>query len=129
MTTTSLWGDLSAVAAIRTPAEILKEQGELLKSDTRGALFAHPVTGTEGSNFSIRYLLMAPALNNYSYEIFKATHDISMYPVVVRGADGFNPTSCTDEAAFTRHLAAILSSPKVRNVITGLLAQIRASST
>jgi len=63
--------------------------------------------------------LVVPALENYSYVLFKIWHEIDIYPVHV----GLPIDDLVSEEAFVRWLGQKLSSAETKRIIGNLLAQ------
>jgi hypothetical protein len=131
MPTLNLWGQLPPTEKIRTPTQILKEQATALDDMTKGALqgsvtVRHDSQGT----FNIDLDIVAPALDNYTYNVLEASHGLNLYPVKVRpGWKKFEYKEhfeCADEEQLDLALGQVLTSPEVKRVITTLLAQSRA---
>lgn len=115
-----LWGEI-APSAVRTPVSILREQASLLGKKTRHAIEGEVATHTLGSDFVHLFNLVVPALDNYSYELFRIVHGVSIYPVRVWGSD----ESLPDEEAFLEWLGRTLSSEKTKGIVGNLLAQAK----
>jgi hypothetical protein len=113
-----LWGDI-APSAVRTPASILREQASLLGAKTKNTIEGQVETWTSGSKFYHSFNLVVPALDNYSYELFKISHEVNLYPVHV----GFPLIEAKNEEAFVNWLAQKLSSAETKSIIGNLLAQ------
>jgi len=113
-----LWGEI-APSAVRTPASVLREQASLLGTKTRHAIEGQVETQIAGNTFYHYFNLVVPALENYSYELFKISHEVSLYPVHV----GYPDPDANDEESFLRWLGQKLSSPETKRIIGNLLAQ------
>jgi hypothetical protein len=111
-----LWGDIQ-VAAIRTPAAILREQAALLGQKTQNVIEARVDTETYDKDFHHYFRLIVPALDNYTYELFSVRHSVELYPV----KSGFKEFKT--ESEFTDWLREKLSSPETRKIVGNLLAQ------
>jgi hypothetical protein len=123
MSTQDFWGDIGP-AQIRTPASILREQASLLGEKTHNLIEGKVATSNNGAFFFQTMFLVAPALNNYHYELLKVRHEIQLYPVV----DVTNPGKpLKSEAEFVDWLRAKLSSLETRRIIEALLAQTTGS--
>ena len=130
MPTKSLWGPLPATEGIRTPTQVLKEQATALANMT-GSVLQGEVNVTQNRGvFELDLNIVVPALDNYRYLVARATHRLDLYPVTLMpGWELYNQrvtVECPDEGAFEAALGEILSSEKVRRVLTSLLAQSRA---
>ena len=75
--------------------------------------------------------IVAPALNNYTYTIMSAVHDVFMYPVTATDFNGLFSVSrdCKNEEDFINSVQEILSSEQVHKVIASLLSQSRDASS
>jgi len=117
-THTDLWGDI-APTAVRTPVSILREQASLLGAKTKNMIEGQVETHTSGGDFYHAFNLVAPALENYSYELFQISHAVNLYPVHVR----YSSLVLKNEEAFVNWLGQKLSSPETKRIIGNLLAQ------
>jgi hypothetical protein len=130
----SLWGDLSQPEIVRTPFTILKEQAGILSEATSGLLIGDVYRAQIEEPKSVVNVLVlrviAPSLDNYHYSILEVNHDITLYPLEVRGlvGNGTYSKQCGSEEAFEQALGEILSSPAVRKVISALLSDIYANT-
>jgi hypothetical protein len=134
MTTTNLWGELPDVVPIKTPKMLVAEQAALLQEMTKGSLTADVVSEDDlnrrigGISNSMR--LIAPSIGNYSVVLLKVNHDVMVYPC--RISSPFLDLAwgqCNSEAELEDALKNILQDPKTRNLISNLLAQIRAENS
>jgi len=126
----SFWGEIPTPDALPDlPNRILKEQGSLLTEATDGALIGETVfADNKKQSFSATLRIKVPSLNNYFYNIVRIEYPIEVYPVdVVDMSDGFELT-CKDLEELRRELKGILSSDRVRAVISALLAQVSANN-
>jgi hypothetical protein len=124
----NLWGELPTAETIRTPYTILKEQGSVLSEITNGLLIGEVVVNNQRDNFFDLILrIKAPALNNYTYSVVEVRQPIQLYPVTITNLLGHTVIGkYPSEEEFENALGEILSSPEVKQVISGLLAQIHA---
>jgi len=117
-----LWGELSE-SVERTPTSILREQASALAAKTNNLLSADvSVTTSWPRDFSITFSIVAPSLDDYTYELFSVTHGVELYPVRVTDTAEL----LEDEKAFVDWLHKRLSSPKTMQVIRNLLSQARS---
>ncbi len=128
MTANNLWGELPDGEGIRTPYSILKEQITFLEQGTKGLLTGSIARQSSSNQTTLILQIIAPALNNYSFEVTTIKHEMSLYPLDIANHARGVWTRCADEQAFMTNLEEILKSPRVKNVISGLLAQIKAES-
>jgi hypothetical protein len=68
--------------------------------------------------------LVVPTLDGYNYELFKISHKIAVYPVIV-GDDPVGRRLETEEE-FKQWVFQRLSSPATKRVIANLLSMARA---
>lgn len=119
---TDLWGELE-VAQVRTPLVIMKEQAALLGAKTKNLVEATVKTQVDdGGDFSHSFNLLVPALGNYRYSLFTVYHGVQIYPLFVMS--GGNRLGTEEE--FLAWLAAKLSSPETKRIISNLLSQVAA---
>ena len=114
------WGEIGS-AEVRTPLSILREQAALLGQKTKGLLEAKVYTDASGAGFTHRFVLVLPALGNYTYELFAINNGIEFYPVHIRGPRG--SVLLESEDAFLNWLQEKLSSPETKRIIANLFAQ------
>ena len=128
MTAENLWGKLPLTEKLRTPYGILREQGQILQDMTEGLLIGRVVRDIDGNRFLLNLDIVAPSLNNYSYQIIRAWHDLELYPILVGTQETQKMIKCADEKEFIEVLKTALSSPKSRRIVSVLLAQIRGET-
>lgn len=126
MSGSNLWGDLSTLKMIRTPKTILIEQADILNQATGGVIRAQIGTSQSGDTLNYSLMVVAPALNNYSYTITYITHDINIYPCKLYDPATSQWAVCQNEADLNQKLGALLGGEKTRRVIESLLSQSRA---
>lgn len=125
---------------VKSPVAILREQASILGEKTKNLVQAEVTEKNSGKFFTYTFFLVAPALNNYRYELFDMYHDISLYPVDIgveedifaeieskvkthRDEDGVSCIGAESEDEFVEVLRAIFNSKKSIQVITALLSQ------
>ncbi len=120
-----LWpGDISEKTDILMPVTILREQAAALTQRTKGLLEGNVRSENPkypGDDFVHRFELVAPALDNYRYELFFVAHDLTGYPARVC-FDGKEPKAETQEA-FVNLLRIVFNQGKTKGAIQSLLAQ------
>jgi hypothetical protein len=114
------WGDI-APSAVRSPAAILREQAAFLGAKTRNLIEARVVTDAAFGEIRHRFLLVVPALDHYSYQLFRIEHDANLYPVTVESEP---PVRLESERDFINWLQATLSSDHTKKIVGNLLAQV-----
>lgn len=131
MPSKNLWGDFGSAEAIRTPTTVLNEQASALNVATKGVLRGKIEVESVRGEFQIVLSIVAPAINNYEFEVLQVSHGIELYPATVvaaweRHSADTGEVECENEDEFTRALARILGSDRVRRVISSLIAQSRS---
>jgi hypothetical protein len=136
----NLWPDLSSETEV-TPVFILKEQAANLGERTKNIVTARvdtiPMDFTENSKFTFKdkgfrynFIIVAPALGNYTYRLFSAYNDFNSYPVYISvrenaedamQANGFR--QCKNQNELLQHLKEIFGDPKTIKIIQTLLSQ------
>jgi hypothetical protein len=78
-----LWPDNIGEVKLRPPVTILREQAALLGQKTQNLVQAEIRVESGDGFFRYIFNIVAPALDNYRYELFRAWHKITLYPVEV----------------------------------------------
>ena len=131
MTEKSMWGDLSNIAITRTPKTILQEQGNILGSSTKFVLRAdveQTVSSWEPSSIIASLSVYTPRLKGYVQNIVTVEHPIQFYPLAMTDRVNAKSYTCTNEEEFVYTLEKILTSGKVREVLSALLSYAGKSS-
>jgi hypothetical protein len=126
MESKNLWGELHIDALNQTtPTQILKDQAALLSDMTKSVLQADVTVSLYNGIFNLDLNIVAPAIENYRYEVVSVTHGLEMYPVTVKPQNDLSAHDivCKNDTEFETALGEILSSERVRRVIGLLLAQ------
>jgi hypothetical protein len=120
-----LWGTDFEADDILPPITIMKEQAALLGRKTKFVVVADIETENVGKEIVHHFSLIARALDNYKYFLFRLKHEIDIYPVTVY----WPPRSyeAKDEEEFTKLLGEILSSENTTKIIRSMLAQSKAA--
>ena len=127
METQNLWPDF-AIETTKSPKAILKEQAGYLMEKTNNVLSADVETSSFRGDMIHKFYVVAPAMNNYRYEIFTAKHKIiSYYPVTISW-ESDEPlwqaeADAEGEQEFIDLLRNTFSKPEITRVISSLLSQ------
>ena len=112
------------IREMRTPVAILNEQATFLTEKTKGVLKGQIETSqSDPAWLNIKLYIVAPALNNYRYQILQYTQPITLYPGRITWLGKNTNYDISDEAKFSQMLKEILSSKETQYIISGLLAQ------
>ena len=128
MTEKSLWGELPTRDLVRTPYQILHEQGALLGEMTGDLLVGKVQRRTNADGIHLALSIVAPDLDNYAYTVLHVKHGIEIYPVFVGDEEHAftrDMVKCENEDEFVQALGRSLSSEQVKKVIRGLLSQVK----
>src|ERR1700757_1172312 len=117
-----LWPSNIADTTLVTPVSILKEQAELLGQKTRQLVKGEVGTGATGHLFVHAFFLAAPTLG-YRYELFRASHGVSFYPLNLTYLN--NNTQIKSEAELKEKLKEIFSAQHTVNTVQSILAMSR----
>ena len=144
-----LWPSDIATHRVKSPVVILREQASLLGKKTSNIIQAEVqmlLTSADADNeFGYAFFIVAPALNNYRYQLLTVWHQVDLYPVQifvegqileelgsgVQIEHEYNQHSPEDipyiavdsEEQFLDNLAKVFGSSKTKRVITALLSQ------
>ena len=122
-----LWPQLDTVN-VQTPVSILKQQGMLLGKHTKNLLEGRVFTHPHPSGFLLRFEIYAPTLN-YAIELFSLTHDVNLYPVLIRSRFGHADQPLPllgSEEQFINWLKEVFNSGETKRVLATLLAQVES---
>jgi hypothetical protein len=144
----NLWPDDISGVDIKAPVSILREQASLLAERTKGIATAEVVPldveiWSRLDRFRFAFVLSAPSLGGYQYQLFTVSYDTGFYPASFEAggevfaslpdrmvgeltARGMVAVKAESEAEFEEILRAILGSPKTKEVVRAILAQSQA---
>jgi hypothetical protein len=114
---------------ITPPLVILREQAAIITGKTRQRIVGQVNTTQHNGGFAHDFVLLAPYLDNYSYRLFVATHDVMLYPVVIHADVNNMKYDCTTSDQLTAVLRQIFGDPQTKKVINSLLAQTDSAAT
>jgi hypothetical protein len=118
-----LWGGFQP-AEVRSPLSILRQQASLLGDKTGHLVEARVDSRAQYKEFFHSFRLVVPALDDYTYELFRISHTIDLYPISVRWKD--ERVELETEEAFVDWLSSCLSSEATKRIISTLMAQAAA---
>ena len=132
-----LWPeDIGPISESNGPVFILREQASLLGKKTNNLVEAEvmqlELSIWEKREFNYAFLIVAPALGNYQYELFTISHDIDSYPVTIyvgedMQAEVTEPREklvAKSESEFVEILKKIFSTKRTKKVIGTLLSMV-----
>lgn len=127
-----LWPDVEQSQVI-PPVAILREQAAALGKKTKYLLQGRvDTTITDGGRFRHRFYVVAPALDEYSYELFWIEHGADQYPVeapgLPKGVLGHITEKIESERDLLEYIREVLNSEKTKKVVGSLLAQVKATT-
>ncbi|MDX2480417.1 MAG: hypothetical protein QNK24_08765 [Desulfuromusa sp.] len=124
MSKKNLWGPMPDIASIRTPHEILLEQGQYLVEITGGLLDFIIERKQKNTLFSYEFFISVPLID-YKQPLLRITHDIKLFPAILASDSSGEEYTANNQNEFEEDLEAILSAEETRTTISGLLAQAR----
>lgn len=114
---------------INPPVAILREQAELLSQKTQRTLVGRVLTSRYQRDFLHRFVLVAPSLDDYSYELFWVRHGPEMYPLQISSEVlGGGTVQCDDEKSFLARLGAVLNDERTKRIISAIRAQVEPAA-
>lgn len=117
-----LWPETLATIDMATPVSILRQQASLLAGKTAGVLEGEVKTRIdEKGNFIHDFYLVAPALDGYRYRLLTVIHPAALYPAAVYS--DIYQFEADSEETLKSTLRDLLSSPRTRSLINGMVAQ------
>lgn len=125
----NLWPDDLANVKITMPKEILLQQGNYISELTKNLIVADVKTdqgvlqGTDEKVMVHRFILKAPTMGNYSFNLLRVMHNFGIYPVTVWNGLTEEKTIAENEEEFMQIIGAIFSSNETRNAISSIIAQ------
>jgi len=126
MSIDSIFDDVIEETTVTPPITVLREVAQALEKKTQGLLTGEVEQYIQGSTVKLHFKINAPSLNNYAYEAVRAKHPMSFYPLTIEKMSS-DDIEIQNQEEFEKELKVIFSSKKVKNVINGLLAQIKAA--
>lgn len=119
----SFWPDNFGVEPEITPLTILKEQASLLGERTKNLVEGSVQTGV-GAELEFRHslYLVVPTLTNYRYFLLSVHHNPSIYPLEIRDGTSNRMILSHNFDEFRENLKEILSSDRVKRIVSTLLA-------
>lgn len=132
--------------SVKPPVAALKELAQGLEKRTAGLLVGEVAQDYLNPKFRLQFYIRAPSLNNYSYNVFEIEHDLSFYPLRIKPTDRdilkasskasidfdefkeYRYMDVKNQEELEEILKTIFSSPQVKRVINGLLAQIKSTN-
>lgn len=120
----NLWGTMPDMENIRTPHEIVQEQGEYLTQATEGLLEIEIERSQKGTLFCYICYINVPVLK-YHQPIMRITHDIKLFPCIINHEQTGEDYTAKNQDEFETDLSSILGCEETKVIITGLMAQAR----
>jgi hypothetical protein len=122
---------------VLTPLAIMRAQATILRERTKNLLEAEIASRDVPTNrVKHTFVLIAPALERYSYSLFSVEHDKNLvYPAAVASpalndlreySDG--AVAASSQGEFTKLMGIILQDDKTRAVVSSLLAKSNEAS-
>jgi len=124
MSKKNLWGAMPDIASLRTPHEILLEQGQYLSEMTTGLLDFAIERRQKNTLFSYEFYITVPSID-FKQPLLRITHDIKLFPAIIASEQNGEEYTANNQEEFEEDLGTILSAEETRMTISGLLAQAR----
>ena len=125
----NFWPAEIGTQKMMVPKTILVEQANFFNERMKNQLVAkvisrHTRSNEMGDQIMHEFDITVPSLGNYSFTLFKAIHDISIYPVSIYFELEDAAILDLDEGQLGEALKNVFSSKKTITTINGLLAQV-----
>ncbi len=140
----NLWGEIST-EKIETPKSILETQAKYLSDATNKKVYAEierdyiNENAEKDDNLRFNFIIRGKYMDNYGYQLLKIATPVDLYPVkiyldqktldeitVKLGDNNFIPflqyVTADNEKEYIDILRLVLSSKRVKNLITGILS-------
>jgi hypothetical protein len=135
-----LWPDDIVDAVSTTPASILKVQAGRLGQKTKNLVQGQVETSAASGRLVHSFKLIAPALDNYTYELLRISHGVTLYPIKVEeepiktskvrfadmGGKKVPGHWLQNEGELIDWLREALSAPQTRRIVGSLVSQSAA---
>lgn len=127
-----LWPSDIAKEKVSTPISILRAQAARLGQKTGNLVEGRVDTLAREDRIYHRFRLLAPALDNYTYELFRVSHPATMYPIRVEEEPDQTQREklisskrkmIHSEDEFVEWLRSVLASELTRRVVEALVSQ------
>lgn len=126
MTSKNLWGDITDLSNMRSPHEILVEQGKFLEEMTKGVLEFKIERKQSNTVFGYDVYITLPAMK-YKERLLRMSHDIKLYPAILHDALESKQADSKNQEEFEENLGRILSSAETMALISSLMVQSRST--
>jgi hypothetical protein len=125
--TNDLWPNFEDVPKITSPRAILAEQANFLSEKTLNLLSANITTSStvEGKILN-RFKIVAPLLQNYSFNLFTLSHNALYYPCELR-YNGIIYT-LSNEEDLKEKIKEIFNNDETKKIVVSLLGQSKELS-
>jgi hypothetical protein len=124
MQSKNLWGKIPEMNSLRTPHEILIEQGDFLSQLSNGLLGFEIERQQKSTLFSYVFSITIPSMN-FRQSFLRITHDIKLFPSILRHEQSGEEYTSKGQDEFEEDLGSILSSAETKNFLSGLMAQAK----
>ncbi len=136
---TDLWPKTFGESTVKAPVFFLKQQAALLGAKTQNVVVAEVTQGgSSAPAFRYQFLLVAPALSMYKFELFAITYGLDLYPVTfmlesrllreLYPSDKITSLRVENQDEFLGVLEVILRAERTKTAIQALIVQSRAGS-
>ena len=100
----------------------------MLPRKTNGLLAGRVSSSKSGKDFLHSLFLVAPALDNYSYQLLSVRHPPEIYPLGLYDYPNDREAVCHTEEQLIEQLRRTFASEATKKVINALLSQIEVAS-
>lgn len=115
-----LWPDFDA-SKIINPKTIIVEQANFLGDKTKNVITAEVRTGGNNNQIVHSFDIVAPAMNNYRFNLFNVKHGIMFYPLTLSHKNASR--AIKDEKSLIDEMARIFNLEETIKIISSLYSQ------
>jgi hypothetical protein len=122
-----LWPDDLIEEEVDAPVVILRKQADFLSAKTKGMLTARVQTSADEGLLTHTFIIVAPSLDDYTYELFIVMHDFELYPVTIQVGQDSEEAQSKEE--YLTKLRTLFGSLRTKRLIRGLLVHVAEKAT
>jgi hypothetical protein len=125
-----LWPSFEDLPKFTSPRTILAEQARFLEQKTKNVLTVELTSGrskVKAGKLYTFFKIVAPLINNYSYQLFTLYHDAFLYPCEIKFRDKY--IECSTEESLKKNLEIIFNDKDTIKVVSSLLSQSAETNT
>ena len=132
--TEDLWPSDIAAEKIQTPVSILRTQAARLGQKTSNLVEGQVDTMAHERRIIHRFRLVAPALDNFAYDLFRISHPATLYPITIDGEPEdtaykiipIGGRQLNSEKELVEWLREVFASKETKRIVSSIVSQSAA---